>query len=255
MSNEKYLRELLVSQNLTSNQIENLKNQRDVIVEEIEDDIGGNPTLFNAGSFAKGTMIQASYDLDIVLYWANNFTYTPRNLYIEVGSVLQSKGKTPKSKKVGWEIPFQGDFHIDVIPGKKISNKSGYAYLYNKDQDCRFQSSVKKHVTFVRNSRRQDVIRLMKLWKKRKTVPIKTFILEYIIIESCKGISRNYLEPQLNAAFDFIYDKILSRRILDPANSQNVICNDISDEEKHRSRRLANLALDADSWEQVFFDL
>ncbi len=98
MSNEDYLRDLLVSQNLTGNQIENLKYQRDAIIEEIEDEIGGNPTLFNAGSYAKGTMIQAIYDLDIVLYWEHDFRYSPRNLYIEVGSVLQSKGRIPQSK-------------------------------------------------------------------------------------------------------------------------------------------------------------
>ena len=35
MSNEDYLRELLSSQDLTRNQIENLKRLRDVIVDEI----------------------------------------------------------------------------------------------------------------------------------------------------------------------------------------------------------------------------
>lgn len=93
----------------------------------------------------------------------------------------------------------------------------------------------------------------MKLWKKRNVVPLKTFILEYMIIEACKGISRNNLEPQLNEAFGFIYDNILSIKIADPANSQNIISNDISSESKHRIRRLANQALDADSWNQVFF--
>lgn len=253
MSNEDYLRELLVNQNLTRNQIENLKNQRDVIVGEIIDEIGGNPTLFNAGSYAKGTMIQASYDLDIVLYWTNDFRYTPRNLYYEVGSVLQSKGRDPKSKKVGWEIPFPGDFHIDVIPGKVIIQKPDYAYLYNKDKDCRFQSSVKNHVSFVKNSRRQDVIRLMKLWKKRKSVPIKTFILEHLIIVGCKGIRRTTLEPQLDAAFEYLIENITTKRILDPANSQNIISDDITHEEKNRIRGLANQASDADNWSQIFF--
>ena len=163
MNNEEYLKKLLANQNLTRNQIQNIKNQRDAIIEDILNAINGNPTVFNAGSYAKGTMIQTSYDLDIVMYWANTFQHNPRNLYSEVGHVLQSKGKHPKSKKVGWEIPFPGDFHIDVIPGKKIINKTDYAYLYNKDQNCLFQKNVKKHVSFVRNSKRKNVIRLMKL--------------------------------------------------------------------------------------------
>ena len=93
----------------------------------------------------------------------------------------------------------------------------------------------------------------MKLWKKRKDVPIKTFILEQIVIEGCKGISRTTLEPQLNAAFKYIEDNINTKRITDPANSQNIISNDITKEEKNRIRRLATQAIDADRWNQVFF--
>lgn len=252
MSNEDYLRELLISQNLTNYQIENLKNQRDAIVREIKNEIPGNPTLFNAGSYAKGTMIQASYDLDIVLYWAHDFQYSLQNLYNTVGGFLQSIGKRPRSKRVGWEIPFPGDFHIDVIPGKKIPNKPDYAYLYNNDNNIRFQSSVKKHVSHVKNSRRQDVIRMMKLWKKRNNVSIKTFVLENMVIEGCKGLNRNNLESQLNAAFDFIKDNITTLRIRDPANPQSIISDYMSSEEKNRTRRLANQAIEANSWNQVF---
>lgn len=71
-----------------------------------------------------------------------------------------------------------------------------------------------------------------------------------MVIDGCKGISRNNLEPQLNAALGYIYDNIISRRITDPANSQNIISDDITTEEKYRIRRLANQALDADSWNQ-----
>ena len=253
MNNEDNLRTILNDQNLNQNQIENLKNQRDAILGVLIDEIGGNPIKYNGGSYAKGTMIQASYDLDIVLYWPSDYHFSLQDLYTEVGSVLQRNGRRPHSKKVGWEIPFPGDFHIDVIPGKKILNRKGYAYLFNTDNSSRFRTNVKKQVNYVKNSKRQDVIRLMKLWKKRKDVPIKTFILEQIVIEGCKGISRTTLEPQLNAAFKYIEDNINTKRITDLANSQNIISNDITKEEKNRIRRLATQAIDADRWNQVFF--
>ena len=73
--NEEYLREILNQQELTDNQILNLENQRDAILQELLEEIGGNPTIYNACSYAKGTMIQAGYDLDIVLYWPYNFHF------------------------------------------------------------------------------------------------------------------------------------------------------------------------------------
>lgn len=251
LSNEDLLHQILEDQKLDSNQIENLKNQRDAIVGELVEEIGGNPIRYNGGSYAKGTMIRASYDLDIVLYWPTNFQYSPKNLYIEVGSVPQSKGRNPRSKKVGWEIPYPGNFHIDVIPGKTILNKKNYAYLFNSDTEGRFQTSVKKQVNYVRRSGRQDVIKIMKLWRIRKEVPIKTFLLENMVIEGCKGITRSIIEPQLIKAFEHISEEILIKKIHDRSNINNIISNDISNEEKRRIKILADDAINAQYWREV----
>ncbi|MFX1297716.1 MAG: hypothetical protein ACFFD2_23065, partial [Promethearchaeota archaeon] len=232
MSNEDFLRGILNGQNLTQNQIENLKNQSNAIVRIIVEEIGGNLTKFNGGSYAKGTMIRASYDLDVVLFWPYNFQYSPQNLYSEVGSVLQRNGWNPRSKKVGWEIPFPGDFHIDVIPGKRIMNQRNYGYLYNRNLEKRFRTSVKKQVNFVKKTKRQDTIRLMKLWKKRKNVPIKTFILEDLVIKGCKGLERSSLEPQVIASLDYISRYILTKRVVDVSNSNNVVTDDLTTEVK-----------------------
>lgn len=251
LSNEDFLHQILEDQKLDANQIENLKNQRDAIVGELVEEIGGNPIRIDAGSYAKGTMIRASYDLDIVLYWPTNFNYSPKNLYIEVGGVLQSKGRNPRSKKVGWEIPFPGNFHIDVIPGKTILKKQNYAYLFNSDTEGRFQTNVKKQVNYVKRSNRHDVIKLMKLWKIRKDVPIKTFILENMIIEGCKDITRSILEHQLIGAFKHLSEEIVETKIFDPSNINNLISNDITDEEKHRIKILADQAINAPYWREV----
>lgn len=136
---------------------------------------------------------------------------------------------------------------------KIILNQRNFAYLFNRNLESRFRTSVKKQVNYVKKSRRQDTIRLMKLWKKRKSVPIKTFILENLVIEGCKGIGRSLIEPQLNAAFKYIEDNINSIRITDPANPQNLITNDINREQKNRIRRLATQAIDAESWNHIFF--
>lgn len=252
LSNEDFFRQILEDQKLDSNQIDNLKNQRDAIVGELVEEIGGNPIISDGGSYAKGTMIQASYDLDIVLYWPTNFQYSPKNLYIEVGGVLQSKGRNPRSKKVGWEIPFPGNFHIDVIPGKTIINKKDYAYLFNTDTEGRFQTSVKKQVNYVKRSGRQDIIKLMKLWMIRKEVPIKTFLLENMVIEACKGITKSIIEPQLLKAFEHISEEILIKKIHDPSNINNIISNDLPTEHKNRIKNLAENALGAEYWQDIF---
>ncbi len=253
MANENYLREILNDQSLTVNQIDNLRMQRDRIERQLRNGIRGTPKAYYGGSYAKNTMIRASYDLDIVLFWPSDSPFSLENLYRTAKGVLDSNWRTVVEKKVGLELPFEGDFHIDVIPGKFSSKDENYAYLYNNKTGGRFQTSIFVQVNYVKKSKREDVIRLMKLWKKRKDVPIKTFILEICVIEGCKGYDRSILESQLLAAFEYIRDNIQNTRIVDPSNSNNIISDDLSIEQKNRIRRLADQAIKAQNWNQVFF--
>jgi len=252
LDNETYLRKLLSEQNLTENQKNNMRNLRQKIEQQLKAGLKGTPRTYYGGSKAKNTMIRASYDLDIVLYWPEDFQYTLESIYKGVGSLLQRNWNGIKAKRVGWEIPFPGNFHIDVIPGKESSTKKDFAYLYNSKTGSRFLTSIKTHVDHVRDSGRTDAIRLMKLWKKRKDVPIKTFILEMMVIDGCKGPRRDQLETQLNAALAYIRDNIVTRRIIDPVNTNNIVSDTLTKEEKNRIRKLAVQAIESRTWGEVF---
>ena len=52
MSNQSYLQSILESQNLSDNQITNLKNLRKSIQSQLED-LEGHPVFYYAGSYAK----------------------------------------------------------------------------------------------------------------------------------------------------------------------------------------------------------
>ena len=117
MSNENDLREILNDQDLNDNQIDNLRMQRDIIERQLRNGINGTPKAYYGGSYAKNTMIRASYDLDIVLYWPSGSPFSLESLYRAAEGVLNSNWRTVVKKKVGLEVPFEGDFHIDVIPG------------------------------------------------------------------------------------------------------------------------------------------
>jgi tRNA nucleotidyltransferase (CCA-adding enzyme) len=69
--NESYLREILDGQDLTENQKRNLRELRDKVEGQLRNGIKGTPKAYYGGSYAKNTMIKASYDLDLVLYWPN----------------------------------------------------------------------------------------------------------------------------------------------------------------------------------------
>ncbi len=252
LTNEEYFKSIISDQALSENQKQNLRQLRDKIENQIRGSTNGNPRVIYGGSWKKGTMIKAGYDLDIVFSWSTQFD-TLKNLYNKIGSILQRHWSYAKRKRVGWQISFAGDFHIDVIPGIESSQNSKYTYLYNNDTGGRFQSSIDIQADHVKNANRTPTIKLMKLWKIRKKVPIKTFILECMIIDGCSGMSRDSIEQQLLRAFKFLSENIVSIRLLDPSNSNNIISDNISTEEKYRVKKLAEEAINARTWNSVFF--
>ncbi len=251
MTNDQYLRSVLDAQSLTDREIQNLRNQRDIIQGQLSV-LQGNPRFYYAGSYAKGTMIRQKYDLDIVMYWPSSVTYTLKGIFDAVGKTLRSNHQYVNQKTVAWELPFRGDFHIDVVPGKAQDATYYDATLYKSDVGSTLQTSLKTHIDAVKNSGRQDVIRLMKLWKVRRRVPFKSFVLELMTIQGCRGTSLSELERPLVNALVYVRDNILAARVVDPANSNNIISESITAAEKQAIQQLARAAIDAKTWSEVF---
>ena len=186
MNENAYLRVLLQKQRLTRSQLDALARMRQAVERRIRS-LSGDPRIYYAGSYAKHTMIKERFDLDIVAYWPPDCGYTLLGIYRAVGKVLRKWRNNVKAKTVAWEIPFFGRFHIDVVPGRALDNSYRYANLYRRPNSW-LQTSIKTHVKTVRDSGRCDVIKLMKLWRVRKRVPLgKSLLLELLTIDGAKG--------------------------------------------------------------------
>ena len=253
MSNDAYLRGLFAQQDLTPQEEVALCQLRNTIEGQLRSGLNKIERVYYAGSFGKDTMIRELYDLDIVVYWANDCGFTLQDIYNAVGDCLRKHWKVVISKTVAWELPFEGGFHVDVVPGRALNNTFKYANLYRTDTTTSLQTSIKVHIDAVRTSGRREAIRLMKLWRKRKGVPFKkSLALELITIDGCSGSPADNLEKQLLAAFHYISKNILTARLVDPANTNNVISDEIPYSDKLVIQAAAKAALDAQYWSQVF---
>lgn len=252
MSNQAYFQALLNGQLLTAQELNVLRSLRERI-ERTLSSLDGSPRYRYGGSYGKQTIIRARYDLDVVAYWSKDTTYTIEGIYEGVGKELQKEFTYVKSKTVAWEIPFEGGFHVDVVPGRALDVNFFETNLYRTDTGTTLKTSLKTHIDTVRNSGRRDVIRLMKLWRERRQVPFKkSFLLELLTIYGCKGVSFTELEPQVIAALKYLRDNIETIQVLDPANTNNSLSDDISSGDKARIRLAAQAALGASYWTEVF---
>lgn len=252
MTADEYLRGLLAQQDLSSAELLALQNMRDQIQGQLST-LAGGPRFYYAGSYGKKTIIRARYDLDIVMYWPSTATYTIKGIYDAVGDVLKKNWSHVNSKTVSWELPFQGGFHIDIVPGRALDPQYREANLYRTDTGTTLKTSLKTHIETVRNSGRRDAIRLMKLWRERRRVPFKkSFLLEMLTIDGCKGRRFDDLGAQVQAALIHIRDNIQTCNVLDPANSNNSLSDDLTNAQRKAIRDAAHAAAQATSWRAVF---
>lgn len=251
--NDNWLKEQLARQDLSDFELNSLRDLRQQIEGQLSSGLKGEKRFYYGGSYGKNTMISAKYDLDIVVYWDAQSPYTIESIYNSVGNVLKKHWKFVNQKKVSWELPFQGGFHIDVVPGRAIDNNYYEANLYRSDTKKTLKTSLKKHIDTIKDSGARDVVRLLKLWRTIKSVPLKkTFVLEVLAVRGMNGAPPGNLEAQLMSTFRHIRDVIETVNIADPANSNNSLTDDLDLTVRAIIKKSAQAALDAKTWGEVF---
>jgi hypothetical protein len=119
------------------------------------------------------------------------------------------------------------DFHIDVVPGRFVEGKDGDVFLYPSSGNKEWlKTNLDVHIDYVRDSGVVDAIRLMKLWRERNHMQVKTFVLELLTIKLLDGKQGKKLTHQLLHIWEKLRDNIKSIAIEDPANPDG---NDLSD--------------------------
>lgn len=251
MTNQEYLQALLAAQSLQPGDLTRLQGLRT----KLEGQLGGfegSPRFYYAGSYGKDTIIRSSYDLDIVMYWPHDTQFSLVGIFSAVGESLKKHWTVVQPKTVAWRLPFDNGFHVDIVPGRALDSTFRYANLYRTDTGQPLQTSIKVHIDNVRNSGRRELIRLLKLWKCRRSVPLKSFVLELMAIEGARGTSLTELEPQLSAALVHMRDRIHKTSVQDPANSNNDLANSMSAIERAQVSAAADAAIQARTWSEVF---
>ncbi len=251
IAQEKFLRRVLNDLEITQSQKDSLLRSRDNVRSCIFNNIGGRKSMFMAGSFKKDTMIRQHYDLDMFIIWTPGYM-TVRELFYEVEKTLSTKWNRIEKKKVGWRIPYTDDFHVDVVPTVQDTRDSGYSYLYNCYKNSKLRTSMEKPIKEIDKYNRREVIKLLKLWKYRRQVPIKSFLLEILTHLACFNVSRKHLSVQLENGLEYIANNIVDSTFYDPANPDNIITVDLTQRERYKIKNKAYNALNREYWGELF---
>jgi hypothetical protein len=266
MTPEKFLQDLLDSQNLKPEQELTLKAHKkevtDYLIAEFQDK---NPTIKYAGSYEKGTMIRDCYDLDIVCYFPDTDTRTLKEIRDDVSVHLNKKYLMQDKASAERILSLKGvtapqSYHIDVVPGRFISGSNDVFLHLAEGEKERLQTNLKTHISHIKDSGCVPIIRLIKVWAHRNNVKVKTFLLELFVVEALSGSrSKSDLKVSFLKVLEEMKNRFATIELVDPANTGNVVSRLMPTNEKTAVAQVASKAFEALSsqdnlavWENVF---
>ncbi len=263
MSNT-YLQSLLASQELTPAQRAELDAHKKEVESFLIQEFGREPMIKIAGSVSKGTANRESYDLDVVVYFPSSDSRTLKEIYEAVYNklatkyVVEQKSSAIRIKSLSTNGQ-NSDYHIDVVPGKFIENSNDVFLHVRYGDKERMQTNLKTHIQHIVGSGCQEVIRLVKLWKIRNGLSLKTFVLELFVVKTLSGSqSKSNLESSFTKVME-AFNTSMRVELVDPANSGNVVSKLLTESDKSMISAKAEETLDIinksgsdDKWKLIF---
>jgi hypothetical protein len=249
MTAHDYLINVLNGQKMETADLNKLQRLRGEIESNLRNTHGNAPRFYYGGSYGKDTLIKAAFDLDIIMYFPSTDNRSLRDIFNSVHQSLLKAKYIVNPKNVALRLPYDGGFHIDIVPGKAQDSSFQYATLYKNEENSTRQTSLKVHIDSVRKSNAKEIIKLMKLWRLRFNLPWQSFALEQTIIRALDGKSKNDYGTAMWTVLEFIRDNIQNIRLIDPANTNNVI--EMPNTLRQQLRNQAANSLAAPDWGKI----
>jgi len=204
-----------------------------------------------SGSYAKNTTVMGSTDLDLFISLKSDTTNTLKEIHDLLNKRLMARGYITRPQNVSIGITLN-NLKIDLVPGVKQSPLTGDHAIYKRKTDSWVKTNIVKHINLVKNSRRTEEIRALKIWRELNGLDFPSFYLEMTVIEALRGrIFLSGLADNIWAVFGYLATKFENARIVDPANTNNIVSDDLTVTEKQAVAQIARLSLQQRYWENI----
>ena len=204
-----------------------------------------------SGSFAKGTTVRGGTDVDLFVSLKTSMGGPLRNIYDGLYSALAAKWFSPRRQNVSIGLMVRG-LSVDVVPARRHSGTGQDHSLYRNRTGTATKTNVEQHIQMVRDSGRIDEIRATKIWRRVHGLEFPSIHLELAVIKAL-GRQHNGLAANFRTVLEWLSNQIHTSVIVDPANSENVISDDLTTGEKTAIATRATWSLQQSYWRQILW--
>lgn len=254
MTSDEYLQSLIAKYHVTVGQGSPAENAGNALYPIIQQWAGTQLRKVQfSGSNAKGTAIRGTTDVDLFISLKSDTTNTLKEIYDNLHSRMINNGYTAARKQNVSIHVNHGGIEIDLVPAVHYGDNSEDHWLYmNKANRERTKTNVNAHIDLVRNSGRINEIILAKIWRKNHGCEFQSFYLELAVIEALKD-KRSGLSDHFLAVLDYLSNGFSSARFVDPANTNNIVSDDLTANEKKSIAERARISRHEQNWGSIIW--
>jgi hypothetical protein len=208
--------------------------------------------VYLSGSRSKGTAISLSSDLDLFISLKPDTNNTLKEIYQSLNSFIINKGYKTREQNVSIGVKIGGK-KVDLVPAKKKVGNTNYHSLYIRKKDSWTQTNIAEHIKKVRNSGRITEIVLTKVWRELHNLTFPSIYLELTVIEALKNKNKNNPSNNYWDVLQYLRDNFVERTVIDPANTNNIISDDLYKYEKEEIKKMAIESLSKKYWADIIW--
>jgi len=207
-------------------------------------------SLHPSGSFMKGTANKGGTDIDLFISLSEQTTETLKEIYDKLFNTVKANGYAPKRQNVSINVRVNG-YSVDLVPGKRQGSYGDDHSLYRSRADTWTKTNVVTHISRVVRGGRTNESRILKLWRDQKRLDFPSFYLELTVIDALSQQYGGALSDNVWKILQYLRDRSPNARVVDPANTNNIISDDLSAAGKGKIETAAENALKASDWNQI----
>ena len=142
--------------------------------------------------------------------------------------------------------------NIDLVPGVRHANSSDHwLYVFRSGRE-RTQTNIDKHIGLVKNSGRINEIKAIKIWASNHSLDFPSIYLESVVLKALTGYGYN-LGYNTTRVLEYLRDELNRARFVDPANSANILSDELTSSEKQQISNQASQSLAKPYWENIIW--
>ncbi len=201
-----------------------------------------------SGSFMKGTGNQSGTDIDLFISLSENTTETLKEIYNKLFTTMSAHSPTRQNVSINVRV---NGYSVDLVPGKRQGIFGDDHSMYRRKADTWTKTNVVTHINHVTAGARLNETRIVKLWRDQKGLDFPSFYLEMTVIAALSGQIFGTLSGNVWKVFEYLRDRFPIARVVDPANTNNIVSDDLSVADKAKIKAAAEQALRATNWSEI----